>query len=206
MSNTVGCSVIALGIIGAMIVWAAYNPPAPQTPKVVEPRANPLAVTAPIPAQPPRPEDIVKAHAPESEIDFANAHLAFRQDVVAPNAIVREEMQKQKSRVWQQAVLKVGNFNEWAGIVSDIRSDARITIDLPSRLRVWADVRPDSALFATIRAMSDDKTPVLFSGHIDKTNIDTTADSDDDIFPTCFEDAFGISGCEINLTSIRVIH
>lgn len=198
-----GCgSAVGLALTFGFIVWFAYNQPAtpPQTPKLVEPRASPPAVTAP------RPDDIVKAHAPQSEIDFANAHLAFRQGIVAPNAIVREELQEQKSRVWKQAVLKVGNFNEWAGIVSDIRSDARITIDLPSELRVWADVRPNSVLFATIRAMSDHNTPVLFSGHIDKTNIDYTAvDSDDDYYPTCFEVGFGISGCEINLTSIRVI-
>jgi hypothetical protein len=194
-----------LGIIGAIIIWAAYNPPAPQKPTAVEPRARPLAATAPTP-HPPRPDDIVKAHAPQSEIDLANAHLAFREDVVAPNAIVREELQKQKSRVWQQAVLKIGTFNEWAGIVSDIRSDARITIDLPSRLRVWGDVKPNSTLFSTIRAMSDKSTPVLFSGHINKRSIDITADNnDDDVFPTCFEDAFGISGCEIDLTSLRVI-
>ncbi len=202
-----GCgSAVGLALIFGLIVWFAYNqPPTPPQRLIVEPRATPPADTAPTPAPPPRPDDIVQAHAPQSEIDFANAHLAFRQDIVAPNAIVRDELQKQKSRVWKQAVLKVGNFNEWAGIVSDIRSDGRITINLPSRLRLWADVRPDSTLFATIRAMSDTNTPVLFSGHIDKTNIDTTTDSDDDIFPTCFEDAFGISGCEINLTSIRVI-
>lgn len=203
-----GCgSAIGLALIFGLIVWFAYDRPAtpPQAPKAVERRAGAVAVTAPTPVQPPKPDDIAKAHAPQSEIDLANAHLAFQQDIVAPNAIVREELQKQKSHAWKQAVLKIGNFNEWAGAVSDIRSDARITIDLPGRLRMWADVRPDSTLFAAIRAMSDRNTPVLISGHIDKTNIDTTADSDDDIFPTCFEDAFGLSGCEIDLASIRVI-
>ena len=200
-----GCgSAVGLAVIFGLIVWFSYNRPAtlPPAPKVVEPRASTRPVTAPTP---PKPDDIVKAHASQSEIDLANAHLAFQQDIVAPNAIVREELQKQKSRAWRQAVLKVGSFNDWAGLVSDIRSDARITIDLPGRLRVWADVRPDSALFAAIRAMKDHDTPVLLSGHIDKTNIDTTADSDDDVFPTCFEDAFGLTGCEIDLTSIRVI-
>jgi hypothetical protein len=159
---------------------------------------------AAVPA-PSSPDDIVKARAPQAEVDLANAHITYQQDVDAPNDIVRVDIQKRKSAIWKRVVLAQGEFHDWSAEVHDISSEGRITLDLPGDLRLYADTAPNSALFATIKTLSDNKTPVIFSGHIDHADMSSTAESDDENFPTCFEEAMGVTGCELDLTSLRTI-
>lgn len=154
----------------------------------------------------PKPEDIINANTPKAELDLGTAHAAFQADVDAPNNIVRDEIQDKKAKVWKEAVLHIGKMENWSGSVYDIRDDGRITLDLPNGLRVWADVPANGKLYNVIRTLSDKtKQPVYFSGRLNQTNIDSTESSNDSNFPTCFEDAMGISGCEIDIDSIQPI-
>jgi hypothetical protein len=122
---------------------------------------------------------------------------------------VREERLKKSSRAWQQAVLGLGAFNAWIGVVRDISAaydPPRITVEIAGGLRVWAQVQLSSPVFEAVRGMrSYPPTPVVLSGRIVANELSITAHSDDDLFPTCFEDALGLTGCEINLASIRAI-
>jgi uncharacterized protein YaiI (UPF0178 family) len=80
-----GCgSAIALAFIFGLIVWFAIVQPItpPQTPKVVEAHIGSPKVTIPDLPQRPTPDDIVDTHMPQSESDFADAHRAFREDIV----------------------------------------------------------------------------------------------------------------------------
>ena len=123
---------------------------------------------------------------------------------------MREERLKKSSRAWQQAVLGLGAFNGWTGVVRDISTAydlPRVTVELAAGgIRVWAQVQPGTPVFEAVRGMgSYPPPPVVLSGHIVADELFITAHSNDDLFPTCFEDALGLTGCEINLTSIRVI-
>jgi hypothetical protein len=107
-------------------------------------------------------------------------------------------------------VLGLGEFDGWTGVVRDITAaydPPRITVELAGGgLRVWAQVQPGSPVFEAVRGMrSYPPTPVALSGRIVADELSITAHSNDDLFPTCFEDALGLTGCEINLTSIRAI-
>lgn len=147
--------------------------------------------------------DIVQAHAPEAETKILDAKTAFDADIGAPNDIVRDEIQKKKSTAWRNAVLEIGDFANWTAYVSSIDSDGRIELRLSQTLvlKVWADVSRGGSLFSTIRTLREGQ-PVYISGRIAATNVDAMKASDDDNFPTCFEDGLGLVGCEIDLQNI----
>ena len=154
----------------------------------------------------PSSEDIAKAHAPKDEQAFIKAHELYQADVNGPNNIVIEDLQAKKAKVWKQTVLAVGRMKGWSATVNDIRDDGRITLELPSGMRVWADIPTKGDLFNVIKTLSDrTEDPVFFTSKINQTNIDSTQSSDDSNFPTCFEDGMGVSGCEIDLESIKPI-
>jgi hypothetical protein len=153
--------------------------------------------------KPPAP-DIVRAHAPPAEIKLLDANATYSRDIDAPNNIVRDEIQTKKSVVWRNAVLGIGDFERWAAYVSSIDSGGRVELRLSESLvlKFWADVPQGGTLFSTLRTLREGQ-PVYISGRIAPTNIDVMNTSDDALFPTCFEDGFGLVGCEIELESIE---
>jgi hypothetical protein len=200
-------SAISLAVIfGGIALYAINHPEGPP----LTPRASPVAMTQETPPpNPPSVEDIVAAHAPQSEIDFAAVHQAF-DDRDAPNSIARDEKLARTSRAWQQAVLGLGEFHDWTGKIVDIETvyaaGPRVTVELSGTLRMWATVLPGSAEFEAVKTMRSYDTPMMVSGRIVEDELASVRSKTDDIFPTCFEHALGITGCQINLTSIRVIH
>jgi hypothetical protein len=200
-----GCSGVALAVIFGGIALYALNPHT-QPPRA--PRTTKVVVTAP-PPKPPSPEDVVKTHAPQSEVDFAAVHQTF-DDREAPNSIMLDEKLARTSRAWQQAVLGLGAFRDWTGVVREISTayaaGPRVTVELLDGLRVWATVQPGSPAYATVRGLREyPPQPVVLSGRIVEDELAIVRLETDDIFPTCFEQGLGIIGCEIDLTSIREI-
>jgi len=150
------------------------------------------------------PPDIAMAHAPKSEVGVFDANAAYSQAIDAPNDIMRDEIQTKKSIAWRSTVLSIGDFKRWSAYISDINSDGRIELRLSKTrvLKLWADVPKDALLFSTIRTLREGQ-PVYISGRIADTNVDVMKNSDDSLFPTCFEDGMGLVGCEIVLGEIE---
>jgi hypothetical protein len=100
--------------------------------------------------------------------------------------------------------LGIGDFEHWAAYVSSIDSDGRVELRLSGTLvlKLWADVPRGGSLFSTLRTFREGQ-PVYISGRIAATNVDVMRTSDDALFPTCFEDGFGLVGCEIDLKSVE---
>jgi hypothetical protein len=199
-------SAISLAVIfGGIALYALNHPEGPPP----TPHASPAAMTQKVsPPKPPSVEDIVAARAPQSEVAFAAVHQSF-DDRDAPNSIARDEKLARTSRAWQQAVLGLGAFHDWTGTIVDISTvyaaGPRVTVELFGGLRIWATVLPGSAEFEAVKTMRSYDTPVVLSGRIVEDELASARSETDDIFPTCFEDALGVTGCQTNLTSIRVI-
>jgi hypothetical protein len=150
------------------------------------------------------PDEIVKAHAPQAELDLLRAYSAYEKDIDAPNAIIKDEMRRKQIAAWRAAVLKIGKFKRWSATVTDIESGGRIILRFAQYLNVYEDVPQGTELFAVIRTLSDRNQPVYISGNITETSLALLKDTTNEVAPTCFEE--GVSyGCEVAITSIEPI-
>jgi hypothetical protein len=159
------------------------------------------AIARPVSA--PDLEEIVKAHAPQAELDLLNAYSEHGKNIAAPNDIIRDQLRKKQNAAWRSAVLKIGNINRWSASVEKVESTdsgGRITLGFARYLSVFADVPEGTKLFAIIRTLSDNNQLVYVSGHITNSLVDST----NEIAPTCF-DEWGAPACEVAITSIEPI-
>jgi hypothetical protein len=147
-------------------------------------------------------EEVVKARAPQAELDLLNAYTQHGKRIDAPNDMIRDEISKRQNAAWRAAVLKIGNITRWSASVKDVESTdsgGRITLSFARYLRVFADVPEGSKLIAVIRALSNDQL-VYVSGHLTGSLVDST----NEIAPTCF-DEWGAPACEVAISSIEPI-
>ena len=161
------------------------------------------AIARPVLAAP-DPDEIVKAHAPQAELDLLNAYSEYGKHIAAPNDIIRDEIRKKQNAAWRAAVLKIGNFNRWIANVEKVeRTDegGRITLSFTRYLNVFAEARDGTKLLSIIRTLSDSNQTVYVSGNITNSLI---VDRTDEIAPTCF-DQWGFPACEVAITSIEPI-
>lgn len=156
------------------------------------------------------PDQIIKAHAPQAELDLADAYSTYEKKIDAPNSIVRSEIEQKKAAAWRNTVLGIGNFNGWSAEVTDINessdgSNRAIALHLVGGLKVWANVPLGSDLFRTLRNLSDNKEPIYISGRLTDNSLATLQERDSTLYATCFDGLYGLMGCEIELTSIQPI-
>jgi hypothetical protein len=160
------------------------------------------AIACPVLAAPDL-EEIVKAHAPQAELDLLNAYSEHGKSIAAPNDIIRDQLKNKQNAAWRSAVLKIGNINRWSAIVEKVESTdsgGRITLRFARYLRVFADVPEGTRQFAIIKTLSDNNQLVYVSGHLTDSLVDNT----NGIAPTCF-DEWGAPACEVAMTSIEPI-
>lgn len=162
-----------------------------------------LATTHPVSAASDS-DEIVKAHAPQAELDLLNAYSGYERHIDAPNGIMRDEIRKKQNAAWRSAVLKIGNFKRWSAKVVRIESGGRIILSFAEYLDVFEDVAEGTKLFAVMRTLSDRDQLVYVSGRITETSLAGLKDSTDEAAPTCFEEGL-YYGCEVAITSIEPI-
>jgi hypothetical protein len=79
------------------------------------------AFACPVSASPDQ-EEIVKAHAPQGELDLLSAYNERGKTIAAPNDIIRDQLRKKQNAAWRSAVLKIGYINRWSAIVEKVES------------------------------------------------------------------------------------
>jgi hypothetical protein len=152
------------------------------------------------------PDEVVKAHMPQAELDLLNAHITYEKLIPdAPNAIVEEEMQRKKIAAWQTAFLRnIGDIKRWSAKIVGIYAGGSITLEVYAplaSLRFYQDVADGTRLYAIIRTLRAGQ-PVYISGRITETSLAIARTMTDNPFtPTCFD----MGGCEIEITSIEPI-
>ncbi len=176
-------------------------------------RASPSVASAGPPvaaaAKPPAsPDDIVRTRAPSGEIAFLNGDRDFKTgaDADAANVPANAEAQAARAAAWKKIVLGIGAIKDWVGYTKSIDGTGRIEIVLSDGLVVFAWIPKQSRLFGVVESLSESNQPVVISGRISPSFLGAAAVSDDAKYPTCFENRFGPSGCEIELTSIAPLH
>ena len=165
-----------------------------RTPTFAAPAKPSAAATAPAP---PSPDETVRARAPADEIAFLNGKLEFAKAATAPDLT-----QADKAAAWKKIVLGVGEFKDWVGYTKAIDGKGRIEIMLSDGLIVFTGTSKDQRFFSVIEALSENSQLVVISGRISPSFLGASEVSDDPKYPTCFENRFRLTGCEIELTSI----
>ena len=156
--------------------------------------SKPSASAAPAP---PSPDAMVRARAPGDEIAFLNGKLEFSKVDPAPG-----QTQADKAAVWKKIVLGVGAFKNWVGYTKAIDGEGRIEIVLSDGLILFTGMPKDLRFFNIIESLNENSQLVVISGRISPSFLGASEVSDDPKFPTCFENRFRLTGCEIELTSI----
>ena len=160
------------------------------------------AIAHPVSAAPDL-DEIVKAHAPQAELDLLKAYSEYEQNIDAPNEIIRDEIRTKRTAAWRAAVLKIGNFQRWSAEVVNIDLGGRIILRFAEYLEVFENVAEGTKLFAAIRTLSVRNQLVYISGHITETSLAILEATTNEVSPTCFEGGGG--GCEVTITSIEPI-
>lgn len=156
------------------------------------------------------PNQFVRLHAPSSEQALFNAHATYKQEIDAPNDIIRNEISDRNAKAWQSAVLRIGHFERWAAYVwsvSETDDGAKITFHLDDDLSLTADVSRGSALYEFVRVLSDNGQEVYISGSLTGEETETVKSLNPTgiagVFPSCFETGL-IFGCNIDLLKIEL--
>jgi hypothetical protein len=202
---TVGC----LALLIAVYLFTANSPVIPTatdqtTASQTDAARNSDQATS---TEPPKPEDVARANAPQSELALFDAQKAFEAaaEADAPNNVVRDERMAKGAVAWRKAVASVGEFSGWAAYTAgvDTGGDGRsinMVVELMPGLRLDADIPPESKLYQIAKGLTDHDQPVYISGRFTAPNL---IDDDDNILPTCFEEDF-LSGCAVELTDLGV--
>ena len=167
-----------------------------------EPKKPAVASTTPPPLS---PDESVRARAPGDEIAFLNGKLDFAKAATAPDVAATGHVQADKAAGWKKIVLGVGQFKDWVGYTKAIDGKGRIEIILSDGLIVFTGAPKDARLFNAVEKLSENNQLVVISGRFSPSFLGAAEVSDDPKFPTCFENRFGLTGCEIELTSIAPI-
>jgi hypothetical protein len=148
------------------------------------------------------PDEIVRKRAPADEIALLDGKLAFAPAADGPALPATGLAQAAKAAAWKRIVTGVGAFDHWVGYTKAIDPAGRIEVFLSDGLVVFAVAPKASPLFGEIESLSQNSQMVVLSGRISPSFVEATAVSDDPNYPTCFENRYGPSGCEIELTDI----
>ena len=160
---------------------------------------RPAAASAPAP---PSPDDQVRARAPADELAFLNGKLAFAREAGAGSGAAPAAAQADKAAAWKKIVLGVGQFNDWVGYTKAIDGKGRIEIVLSEGLVVFTGTPKDARFFNVIEKLSENNQLVMISGRFSPSFLGAAEVSDDPKYPTCFENRFRLTGCEIELSAI----
>ena len=148
-------------------------------------------------------DEIVKAHAPQAELDLLKAYSEYEQNIDAPNEIIRDEIRTKRTAAWRAAVLKIGNFQRWSAEVVNIIQVGELfsgSLSISKSLRMS---QREPSYSPRLGLLSVRNQLVYISGHITETSLAILEATTNEVSPTCFEGGGG--GCEVTITSIEPI-